>query len=157
MLISFTSSPLSLSLPSHSHTLAGLADADDAPAQFPPSEWPAAHARFERLFASRSRDEWTAVFAALDACVEPVLTLDEVRRESSHAFLAADGVDDVPAPWPRLSASPVTTPRRRPPANGEHTRDVLADVMSEAQIEQLLASGAAKEARAGATSGRAKL
>lgn len=39
--------------------------------------WPEARAGLAERFAARSRDEWTKVFADIDACVTPVLTLAE--------------------------------------------------------------------------------
>ena len=36
---------------------------------------------FRAVFRTRTRDEWTAVFSALDACVEPVMDLDEVSKD----------------------------------------------------------------------------
>ncbi|MBR7058901.1 MAG: CoA transferase, partial [Stomatobaculum sp.] len=32
-------------------------------------------------FRTRTRDEWTEVFRELDACVEPVMSLEEVTRD----------------------------------------------------------------------------
>ncbi len=36
---------------------------------------------FRRIFRTRTRDEWTEVFRELDACVEPVMSLEEVTRD----------------------------------------------------------------------------
>ena len=36
---------------------------------------------FRAVFKTKTRDEWTDVFTALDACVEPVMDLDEVSRD----------------------------------------------------------------------------
>ena len=36
---------------------------------------------FRAVFRTRTRDEWTAVFSALDACVEPVMDLAEVSKD----------------------------------------------------------------------------
>ena len=56
-----------------------------------PRQWPSGESRraaidsFAKVFASRDRDEWSAVLAPLDACVEPVLDLDEaLARAESH-------------------------------------------------------------------------
>lgn len=57
--------------------IAGLGlTAEEAP-QFDMANWPALHARFEALFATRDRDDWAAHFEGTDACVSPVLTLAE--------------------------------------------------------------------------------
>ena len=77
--------------------------------------------------ASRTRDEWTAVFEGTDACLTPVLGLTEAPR---HPHLAARGtfVDGVggpqPAPAPRFSRTPGTV-RGRPRAAGADTRAAL--------------------------------
>ncbi|MFV3127213.1 CoA transferase [Niveispirillum sp. KHB5.9] len=65
--------------------------------------------RLATLFATRTRDEWTAILEGTDACFAPVLDLDEVM---SHPHMAARGayreVDGVShcAPAPRLSRTP---------------------------------------------------
>lgn len=37
-----------------------------------PASWPALRERIAAVFASRTRDEWSAVFDGTDACVTPV-------------------------------------------------------------------------------------
>ncbi len=82
-------------------------DAGAVPPQLDPTRWPAMRALFTQTFAQRTRDEWAAVFEQLDACVTPVLALDEV---AAHPHLAARGtfVTDpdtgarVPGPAPRF-------------------------------------------------------
>jgi len=34
------------------------------------------------VFITKTGDEWVRIFERLDACVEPVLTLDEVERDA---------------------------------------------------------------------------
>jgi hypothetical protein len=36
---------------------------------------------FRNVFKTKTRDEWTAVFKSLDACVEPVMDLEEVSED----------------------------------------------------------------------------
>ncbi len=92
------------------------------------SEDRAVHSAMEALFATRTRDDWTRELAALDACCEPVLDIDEV---AAHPQVAArnlilrttTGVEVAPAvrmreEWRRLD----------PPRLGEHTAEVLASV-----------------------------
>lgn len=73
------------------------------------ARWGALRAEFSRVFASRTRDEWTALLASIDACVAPVLTLSEALRHPQHAGRGAvvemDGVP-LPAPAPRFSRTP---------------------------------------------------
>ncbi|MET7457287.1 CaiB/BaiF CoA-transferase family protein [Streptomyces sp. NPDC005574] len=80
-------------------------------------------------FRTRTRDEWTAVFEASDACVAPVLTL---REAPHHPHLAARGTFTdhggltQPAPAPRFSATP-TAVRTGPALPGAATADVARD------------------------------
>ena len=109
--------------------LAGLGvDPADLPAQYDRAGWPVLRARFTELFASRTRDEWAAVFDGTDACVTPVLAFGEV---AAHPHLAArstiveaDGVAQA-APAPRFSRTPAQLPD--PPTEAEDVESVLAD------------------------------
>jgi alpha-methylacyl-CoA racemase len=91
----------------------GLADADDLPAQSDRERWPELRERFLAAFATRTRDEWAAVFADVDAYVTPVLAFGEV---AAHPHVAArgtiverDGLAQA-APAPRFSRTPAETP-----------------------------------------------
>ena len=92
--------------------LAGLGlDADSLPAQMDRDGWPAMKERFAAVFRSRSRDQWTAVFEATDACVTPVLTLTEAARHPHNAaretFTTEDG---ALRPFSRSAAGGNSTP-----------------------------------------------
>jgi crotonobetainyl-CoA:carnitine CoA-transferase CaiB-like acyl-CoA transferase len=88
-------------------------------------------AALARVFATRDRDDWVGALSAADACVEPVLGLDEVL-EHPHARRSLVEQTDAAQPYRAvrcpvgLSASPAAT-RRPPPALGEHTSEVLAE------------------------------
>ena len=56
---------------------------------------------FRRIFRTRTRDQWTEVFRKLDACVEPVMSLEEVSRDP---HLKARGM------WPEVEV-PLTSSR----------------------------------------------
>jgi alpha-methylacyl-CoA racemase len=104
-------------------------EASHAPDRTDPSTWPALRQRLADAFASRTREEWTDVFAGSDACVAPVLGLGEATR---HPHLAARGTFVEhggvvqPAPAPRLDRPPGELDRL-PPAAGQHTDEVLAE------------------------------
>ncbi|SCG34491.1 CaiB/BaiF CoA transferase family protein [Micromonospora coxensis] len=105
--------------------LAGLGLADeDLPAQYDPSGWPRLRRRFTERFAQRTRDEWTEVFAGLDACVAPVLTPTEAHRHPHNAardtFVSVGG-QVQPAPAPRFGRTPAPLPRPAP----DPERDLL--------------------------------
>lgn len=74
--------------------------------------WAATKARFTTVFASRTRDEWSEIFANTDACVTPVLSFAEVPQ---HPHIVArttvttiEGVVQA-AVAPRFSRTPGTT------------------------------------------------
>ena len=74
-----------------------------------PRNWPALRARFDAVFATRSRDQWTALMAGTDACFAPVLTIaeapDHPHNIARGTYVKIDGIDQ-PAPAPRLSRTP---------------------------------------------------
>ncbi|MGA9691227.1 MAG: CaiB/BaiF CoA-transferase family protein, partial [Pseudonocardiaceae bacterium] len=102
---------------------------EELPGQLDQTGWPVLRQRFTDAFASRSRDEWGAVFEGTDACVAPVLSFAEVP---AHPHIAARGtvitLDGVPqaAPAPRFSRTRPDRPTP-PPKPGADTADVLAE------------------------------
>ena len=80
--------------------------ADEVPNQFELARYDEMKAIFTERFASRTRDEWTAVFAGTDACVTPVLSWTEAAANehlvARSTVLTVDGVDQA-APAPRFS------------------------------------------------------
>ncbi len=65
--------------------LAGLGIAgEDLPEQMDRSGWPRLRARFTEVIASRSRDEWSEIFAGTDACVTPVLSFARGGPRAAH-------------------------------------------------------------------------
>ncbi len=86
----------------------GLDPAKLAPRQYDRAQWPALHAEFEALFATKPRDAWACLFEATDACVAPVLDFDEAARHPHNVvrstFMEAEG-DLQPPPAPRFSRS----------------------------------------------------
>ena len=71
--------------------------------------WPELRAEFERIFKSRSREEWTTLLEGTDTCFAPVLALSEATTHphnlARQAFIDIDGVKQ-PAPAPRFSRTP---------------------------------------------------
>ena len=84
-----------------------------ARAQSHPEVWPALRSAFAATFATRTRDEWAATFAATDACVAPVLSLAEAPE---HPHLRERGVFSTvdghaqPTVAPRFSRTPGLPP-----------------------------------------------
>ncbi|MGE2725848.1 CaiB/BaiF CoA transferase family protein [Mycolicibacterium pulveris] len=83
--------------------------ADDVPNQLDASAFPDVHKLFAERFASKTRDEWTEIFAGTDACVTPVLTWAEAAQNehlrARSTLVQANGVDQA-APAPRFSRTP---------------------------------------------------
>ncbi|MDA4890561.1 CaiB/BaiF CoA-transferase family protein [Streptomyces sp. MS2A] len=100
-----------------------------APARDDVSRWPELREAVAARFKSRTRDEWTAVFAGSDACTAPVLSL---REAPHHPHLAArstftdHGGITQPAPAPRFSATP-TAVRTGPALPGAGAESVARD------------------------------
>ena len=109
--------------------LCRVLDVGDDPAfadQYDTDRWPAMRARLVELFASRTRSAWQEVFAEIDACVAPVLTMDEApshahhRARGGHVELPSGVV--VPEAAPRLSR----TPGERASTTSQATDELLA-------------------------------
>ena len=120
-----------LERPFYEQLLAGLGlDEADLPDRRDEAQWPALKGCFAAVFRTRTRDEWAEVFEATDACVAPVLTLTEAPRHAHNVeratFVERAGIVQ-PAPAPRFSRTP-TALDRAPPAPGDHTDEVLAEL-----------------------------
>lgn len=114
----------------YSALLAGLGLAEvDLPDRSDRGNWPELRTRFAAVFKSRDRDEWAATFEATDACVTPVLSLEEVadhpHMAQRQALITVDGVLQA-APAPRFSRTPTSTPTA-PRDSGQDNDQVLAD------------------------------
>jgi alpha-methylacyl-CoA racemase len=114
------------------------------------SRWPALREALTQVFATRPRDAWAEAFADVDACVTPVLDLDEAMdhphaaARGSYLPLEA-GPFRQPAVAPRFSRSgtPVPSAAVRP---GDDTRAVLAEQgFDDAAVEGLLSGGVVAE------------
>jgi len=84
-----------------------------SPAGHDPRCWAELKPIFAERFLTRTRDEWCAVFAGSEACVSPVLTLEEAPRDphnlARQAFVEVAGaVQNAPAP--RFSRTPAARP-----------------------------------------------
>ena len=93
------------------------------------ARWPELRQRLADIIGRRTRDEWMSLFEGTDACVQPVLDMEEAPHHphlvARGTFVEHGGVVQ-PAPAPRFSASPgeISCP---PPVNGQDTDEVLAD------------------------------
>ncbi|KAI8052376.1 alpha-methylacyl-CoA racemase [Syncephalis plumigaleata] len=109
----------------YNQLLKGLAlNPDQVPDRQDPQNWSQLHATFASIFASKTIDEWTRIFDKTDACVFPVLALEQAPPP--------------PQRTPRLSLAPeATTNDRHSHAShspsetllvpGQHTIQVLKE------------------------------
>ncbi|MGB5347048.1 MAG: CaiB/BaiF CoA-transferase family protein [Woeseia sp.] len=99
----------------------------DPAKQFDKAQWPAMAEKFAARFASESRAYWTTLFEDSDACVSPVLTMAEARKDkmlaTRNTFIEVDGIVQ-PAPAPRFSRTPSRDPV--PPVRAADRDNLLA-------------------------------
>ena len=114
--------------------------------QFDPSRWPQQTEKFAAVFATKTRDEWCSHFESIDACVAPVLDLDEAPRHphnvARRTYMEIAGVPQ-PSPAPRFSESPAAV-RRAPPTSGEDGDELLREAgFTATEISRLRQDGVA--------------
>jgi crotonobetainyl-CoA:carnitine CoA-transferase CaiB-like acyl-CoA transferase len=133
--------------------MAVVAEVFDAPDLAGMEEWAdrdAIKARLDQLTARRSTQDWLTGLLAAGLWAAPVQTLkeavDELRAEGSPLLFTAEHPNGRPL---ELIGCPITfseTPwqyRQRPPQVGEHTREVLATVLTAEQLQALDDAGKA--------------
>ena len=113
--------------------------------QYDFARWPEMRAALTETFKSKTRDEWAEIFGSTDACVAPVLSLEEAP---AHPHNVARGVFTpygngmAPRIAPVFSRTP-TLPPGDVHAAGQDTRAVLlAAGFEEAEVEALLEQSA---------------
>lgn len=106
-------------------------------------------------FREKTQAEWTKIFEGKDACVTPVLSMEEaphhphnVSRNSFTPSVYCPGRYE-PRPAPLLSRTPATLPPGiKAPRIGEHTTEILTEAgYSREAIEKLLAEKIVIEAK----------
>jgi alpha-methylacyl-CoA racemase len=113
-----------------------------------PGEREEAMNALKAIFKTKTRDEWIAELADLDACLGPVYSIEEVFNDSqmqARGVIVTSSTDDytlrtLPS-FPRISG---VEPEQRyvPPELGEHTGEVLQEFgYSEAEIKQFKTEG----------------
>jgi alpha-methylacyl-CoA racemase len=116
---------------------------EDAPSPYDPAQWDACAAALTAAFATRTRDEWAEIFAPLDACVAPVLTLAEAPQHPHNLARGSYvdiGTSTLAAPAPRFSATPGATGELT--GIGAATAQLLAELgCSDAEVAELRSSG----------------
>ncbi|OMH35329.1 CaiB/BaiF CoA-transferase family protein [Motiliproteus sp. MSK22-1] len=106
--------------------------------------------RLTKLFLTKSLHHWQSVFESSDACVEPVLTLNEAaesdlmqQRQMVTRVGGNSGHDQIACPVRFSGVRP--QPRTLAPASGQHTQEVLRDLgYSDTDLIQLEQQGVFK-------------
>jgi alpha-methylacyl-CoA racemase len=84
-------------------------DEASTPSPYVREQWDACKKVLADAFRTRTRDEWAELFAPLDACVAPVLTLEEALEHPHNvargSFAQVAGAP-MPGPVPRFSRTP---------------------------------------------------
>lgn len=116
----------------------------ETPSQWNREQWPAMKERFRETILTKTRDEWTAIFEVVDACVTPVLSPREAPTYPYNAEreVFVNDKRPQPSPAPRFSLTPgaIGQPPRSP---GSGTREGLTSWgVSGERIDELLAAGA---------------
>ena len=104
----------------------------------------ASREQISTVIRSRTRDEWAVHFAGTDACVAPVLDLEEApvhpHNIARRTFLDLEGVFQ-PAPSPRYSGMSLDRPDP-PRAEGDDGDAILGELdFSAAEVSALRTSG----------------
>ena len=96
-------------------------------------------------FATRTRDEWCAIFDGTDACVAPILKISEAPEhphiKGREVFVEHEGIVQ-PQPAPRFSRTGATLSHPPAPGAGAHTREAL-EAWGVADVDGLVERGAA--------------
>ena len=106
-----------------------ITDADLRTQQHNRDRWPEFTNRLQEIFLTKTRDEWSEIFAGTDACFAPVLSLTKATQhphaQARNAYVNSDGITQ-PAPAPRFSRTPseIQSPPAKP---GQHTGEILLD------------------------------
>ena len=113
----------------HAAFIAGLGlSPDEFDRPMDRSQWGQRSERIAAIIANRSRDEWVTQFDGLDACVTPVLTLDEAALDPANRerqMLAKVEGSLQPMPAPRFERTPGAV-WRSPSASGADNDAILA-------------------------------
>eukprot|EP01134_Creolimax_fragrantissima_P006707 CFRG6707T1 len=123
------------------------------PKQMDFMKWEEMKVTFSEAFASKTREEWEKIFCDLDACVTPVLEIEEAQEYpqnvARNAFRETNyqgRINPCPAPAPILSRTPATGDDDNNAVVGKNTTEILKEAgLSGQEISELLAKGGAEQ------------
>ena len=130
----------------YSELLKGLGFSEDEVSQMDITE--ESKKQFTERFKEKTQKEWCNIFDGTDACVTPVLLLEDAPKHPHNAerqsfVTSVDNGIPAPAAAPRLSRTPAITKATEPKAeHGQHTIEILIDAQySKEEIKQLQDEG----------------
>ncbi|KAK3584848.1 hypothetical protein CHS0354_027589 [Potamilus streckersoni] len=102
--------------------------------------------KFQDIFLTKTRDEWVKVYKDLDACVAPVLEMDEAAKhdhnQTNNTFVRNEKNELEPGPAPKLSRTPADPIMEDQPVTGQNTTEVLLESeFSQSEIKALIDKG----------------
>ena len=109
-----------------------------------PEEQAQVRSEIAATLGTRTRDQWEAVFAGMDVCVEPVLGPAELEQHAQHAargmFFRIGEYQQMRTPVMPLAA--VNAEHLPPPMMGQHSAAILAEAgFAAEEIAALLRAG----------------
>lgn len=109
------------------------------------SKWAQQHRMLEEVFASKTRDEWEAIFALTDACVTPVLDYVEAAAHPANKgrnAVVQDGKWLHPQIAPRLASQPQADGFTIASRGGDYAAVLGEAGFADADVTALVSSGA---------------
>jgi alpha-methylacyl-CoA racemase len=123
----------------------GLQEDSDFATHTDPSFWPQLKDKLSSMIIQKTQADWCKIFEDSDACVTPVLDLQEsVNHPHMRSRKAFTQIHDTihPSPTPKFSRTVSEIPQP-PPIAGADTRNLLHELGYEhTDIEQLIETGA---------------
>lgn len=112
--------------------------------QYDKAAWADMHTQFEIVFASKTREDWAAIFEGTDACVAPVLNFSEAatypHNVARSAYFQSGSVTQT-STAPRFSRSIAPSPEPATRTGSDNRRVLEAAGMEENAINALERSG----------------
>lgn len=119
-------------------------DAASLPDQWDRVGWSDVKVILANRFKEKTQQEWQDVLEGTDVCFAPVLAPSEVadhpHMAARQTFIDVDGVTQ-PAPAPRFSGHPQSTPTPGPAPTPENASEALAGWLPPEETERLRADG----------------
>ncbi|XP_063973206.1 alpha-methylacyl-CoA racemase [Diachasmimorpha longicaudata] len=107
--------------------------------------------KLSAIFKQKTQDEWSRIFDGTDACVTPVLSIEQAPNHPHNKFqnsfaVGNDGIV-VPKPSPRLSRTPGKSNfEEKNPVPGENSREILSEFGFGAnEIDEYVSSGVVQQ------------